>query len=551
MPPRDVDAVCQKNICCARIILHNKKVVTGRIYKLDMAWGFFSKRKSIFSTGWAPYKSPPCLFLPVLKKFFYESYSGALYASNIQQCIGNCANNQWKNMRDKLKQLFFQAEDYLEDGEYALAIKTYTAALKEAKKGDEEEFLALNYLAMAYDDIDNEKKAIETFRATQQVAKSLYGDTSAQYALALSNEGMVSCNRGKLKKGEPLLDSAVALLRASTIEQSAILDRAVHSNVYEVYASAADCKAKLGNVSAAIELMQSALKAAKAGFDAGHPARMQTAFELTALLHSVGRSQEAEALSLFELACGGSADEMGLGLMKAMMMAEANISAMLQGSGAEPLVSNVVSLFGEQKKSDLAAKTGHLVDPPHAYQLKITLKRVKPATWRRIAVPSHISLASLHGCIQDAMGWTDSHLHEFRIRGNSFGDTDQMPDANDEYDYKIADFNFAVGTKFQYEYDFGDSWEHSITIEKLLDEAAYEATDLFIAGKGACPPEDCGGPYGFTCLLQALQDPNVKRKSLPDWVLEYDPQALPDCFPEKKTKSRAKAKKIPALSARP
>ncbi len=443
-------------------------------------------------------------------------------------------------MRDKLKQLFFKAEDYLQDGKEALAIKTYMTALNEAKKGDEEEFLALNYLAMAYDDIENEEKAIETFRATQQAAKELYGDTSAQFALALSNEGMVSCNRGKLKKGEPLLDSAVALLSASTLDQAAVIDRAAYSNLYEVYASAADCKAKLGNVSAAIELMQSALAAAKACFDAGHPARMQTAFELSALLHSVGRSHEAEQLSLSEAAGAAPSDEMGLGMLKAMIMADANISAMLQGSANESLVSNVVSL-----------KTGHLAEPPHAYQFKIALKKVKPATWRRIAVPAHISLASLHGCIQDAMGWTDSHLHEFRIRGNSFGDTSQMPEANDEYDYKIADFNFAVGTKFEYEYDFGDCWDHSITIEKLLDQAAFEATDVFIAGKGACPPEDCGGPYGFMCLLQALQDPNIERKSLPDWVLEYDPQALPDCFPEKKTKTGAKAKKIPVLSGRP
>jgi hypothetical protein len=237
----------------------------------------------------------------------------------------------------------------------------------------------------------------------------------------------------------------------------------------------------------------------------------------------------------------------------------ANSSAMLEG--LEPFVqpppknksrskksktSNVVSLFPAQSESNLPQ-----APQCKGYQLKITLKRVKPAIWRRITAPAQCSLAELHCVIQEAMGWHDEHLHEFLIDKRRFADCQQDPFTSDVHDFELGSFNFQVGSKFVYVYDFGDGWEHSIEVEKLLDADALEASDVFINGKGGCPPEDCGGPYGFMQLLETLKTDGPEKEELVEWLGDdYDPQQLPDCFSGKKVRSKKTVAKKAAHESR-
>src|SRR5712691_3135102 len=103
------------------------------------------------------------------------------------------------------------------------------------------------------------------------------------------------------------------------------------------------------------------------------------------------------------------------------------------------------------------------------YQMKITLKGIRPPIWRRIQVPGTIRLASFHGVIQTVFGWTDSHLHQFVVAGRTYG----QPNDFDEVvvDETSVTLGEAVGTRikrFEYTYDFGDNWEHEIVVEKII-----------------------------------------------------------------------------------
>ena len=141
------------------------------------------------------------------------------------------------------------------------------------------------------------------------------------------------------------------------------------------------------------------------------------------------------------------------------------------------------------------------------YQMKITLQEVKPPIWRRIQVKGDITLKVLHTTIQKVMGWTDSHLHEFIVKGVSYGDSEDE-DALDERKYRLNKLNLQEKEKFFYVYDFGDNWEHIILVEKILPMDAEAQYPICLKGKRSCPPEDCGGPWGYMDLLDVLNDPN-------------------------------------------
>lgn len=135
------------------------------------------------------------------------------------------------------------------------------------------------------------------------------------------------------------------------------------------------------------------------------------------------------------------------------------------------------------------------------YQFKITLRGIKPPIWRRIQVPESCTFWGLHVAIQDAMGWQDYHLHAFGIpdpatrRKATIGipdgplDTEFLPSVR----LKIADYFSMANRLASYEYDFGDGWLHEIRLEKILPEKEGVGYPICIAGKRACPPEDCGG----------------------------------------------------------
>jgi hypothetical protein len=155
------------------------------------------------------------------------------------------------------------------------------------------------------------------------------------------------------------------------------------------------------------------------------------------------------------------------------------------------------------------------------YQLKVTLRNIIPPIWRRIQVTSDTNLKYLHGILQTVMGWTDSHLHEFTIRGIPYGDpSDDMEDnIQDEKNVRLGNLISEEGDRFHHLYDFGDSWEHEILVEKILPLEKGTLYPVCLTGKRACPPEDCGGALGYEELLEILKDPfHPEHEEMFDWL---------------------------------
>ncbi|MCL7411265.1 MAG: plasmid pRiA4b ORF-3 family protein [Methanosarcinaceae archaeon] len=164
----------------------------------------------------------------------------------------------------------------------------------------------------------------------------------------------------------------------------------------------------------------------------------------------------------------------------------------------------------------------------HIYQLKITLNGVEPPIWRRIQVRSDITLLQLHRIIQNTMGWSDVHLHQFIIDGETYSVPTPM-DSFEVIDEKNRTLNqFIKKEKFQfaYEYDFGDSWYHIILVENILSPESNIHYPVCLKGKRACPPEDCGGSYGYDEILEAIQDPkHPEHEEILDWIgSDFDPE---------------------------
>lgn len=164
------------------------------------------------------------------------------------------------------------------------------------------------------------------------------------------------------------------------------------------------------------------------------------------------------------------------------------------------------------------------------YQLKVTLKDSRPPIWRRIQVVSDVSFAKLHQILQIAMGWTDSHLHQFMVGQAYYGIPDPGFDFEIEDERKVRFSQIAPGVKkkFIYEYDFGDSWGHQITVEKILQPEPGVRYPVCLAGKRACPPEDCGGVWGYESFLEAIRDPqHPEHDEMLEWVGgEFDSEAF-------------------------
>jgi len=164
--------------------------------------------------------------------------------------------------------------------------------------------------------------------------------------------------------------------------------------------------------------------------------------------------------------------------------------------------------------------------PISVYQLKVTLKNSKPPIWRRIQVNSDINLYRLHQHLQVMMGWTDSHLHQFIVHGEYYGTPDPDFEVRNETSLKLDRVVSEAGDEFVYEYDFGDSWEHLILVEKILQPETGVNYPICLTGKRACPPEDCGGIWGYGDLLEAIQDPaHPEHEEMLEWLGgSFDPE---------------------------
>jgi hypothetical protein len=160
-------------------------------------------------------------------------------------------------------------------------------------------------------------------------------------------------------------------------------------------------------------------------------------------------------------------------------------------------------------------------------QLRVTLGGMDgPPVWRQVVVPSGYTLDRVHGVIQAAMGWQNSHLHMFRIAGREYGPAylDDELETFDEKQFRIGDL-VKTGDLAGYEYDFGDGWEHELAVEASAVADAATVYPQCIGGEGACPPEDCGGPGGFADLKELLAGaPSPEREEMRVWAGEdYDP----------------------------
>ncbi|OIP44990.1 MAG: hypothetical protein COZ12_06345 [Deltaproteobacteria bacterium CG_4_10_14_3_um_filter_60_8] len=164
------------------------------------------------------------------------------------------------------------------------------------------------------------------------------------------------------------------------------------------------------------------------------------------------------------------------------------------------------------------------------YQLKITLRDSHPPIWRRVLVPGNFSLDKLHQVIQLAMGWTDSHLHQFIVDGEfySIPSSEDWEPVLDERRFKLKQIAPSLKRKFTYEYDFGDSWTHEVVVEKIITAGPGEKYPQCIKGKRACPPEDVGGIWGYETFQEAMQDArHEEHDSYLEWIGgEFDPEAF-------------------------
>lgn len=164
------------------------------------------------------------------------------------------------------------------------------------------------------------------------------------------------------------------------------------------------------------------------------------------------------------------------------------------------------------------------------YQLKITLQQTRPPIWRRVLVPATIRLDDLHKVIQAAMGWCDSHQHQFNIGGIEYAGSEVLDDnefdAVDERTVTLSETVSAVKAAFSYEYDFGDSWAHRIVLEKILPAEPEQRLPCCVTGKRACPQEDCGGVWGYSELLETIKDPDhPEHEDMLEWLGEdFDPE---------------------------
>lgn len=165
-------------------------------------------------------------------------------------------------------------------------------------------------------------------------------------------------------------------------------------------------------------------------------------------------------------------------------------------------------------------------DPGTIYQFKITLLGSQPPIWRRIQV-TDCTLDKLHEHIQTAMGWTNSHLHHFRIGEQLYGDPMLMEESMEEMNYKDSTRNRISkilpksGKRFgfTYEYDFGDGWEHEVLFEGCPKKDPDQKNPLSLEGERAYPPEDCGGIGGFYEFLEALADPkHEEHDNMLEWI---------------------------------
>lgn len=239
-------------------------------------------------------------------------------------------------------------------------------------------------------------------------------------------------------------------------------------------------------------------------------------------LHQAGEDPTAVAVNLKELEYLN--DEVGRAALHAFRPDHQRLIAVLR---------RIDLLLDEVSGDQVPMAPEDSEKGPAIYQFLIGLIDIEPAIWRRIQV-LNCTLADLHEFIQAAFGWENCHMHQFEIDGERWGPVD--PDGMDfgiewRDEAEITLGRLVAGARRKrrwiYEYDFGDGWRHEIVFEGRLTGDRKSKYPQCLEGKRASPPEDCGGPWGYYDICDALVDPNHERhEELLDWIGSYDPEAF-------------------------
>ena len=171
-----------------------------------------------------------------------------------------------------------------------------------------------------------------------------------------------------------------------------------------------------------------------------------------------------------------------------------------------------------------------MTDTGTIFKIKVTLQGIEPPIWRSFQIQSHKNLHELHQTLQAVMGWTDSHLYAFTQGGRYYGDPDDFEDleAIDARTIRLDQVIDGKGSELNYEYDFGDYWQHELVLEEIVKAGPGRTYPICLDGNGACPPEDCGGTSGYERLVEALRDPH-HDDHIDMWLWggdNYDPEAF-------------------------
>lgn len=172
---------------------------------------------------------------------------------------------------------------------------------------------------------------------------------------------------------------------------------------------------------------------------------------------------------------------------------------------------------------------------PKIFQFKIQLQNInKPPIWRKVEVNANDTFYDLHNIIQGTMGWYNAHLHQFLVGYRSIGipSPHDFMDTEDGRKIKLSQFFKNPKDRIMYEYDFGDGWQHIVTLEATVKPEPGVTYPRLTKGKSACPPEDCGGPWAYVELRENLNNPkHPDYADLRDWMgMEEDEDFDPKAF---------------------
>jgi hypothetical protein len=166
--------------------------------------------------------------------------------------------------------------------------------------------------------------------------------------------------------------------------------------------------------------------------------------------------------------------------------------------------------------------------------VRVSLNDVEPEIWRVIEVAGLGTLGDLHGALIGAMGWEDSHLHSFMVDDEWYSTVLETIETigGDEEDMTVAEALPEIGSSIRWLYDWGDGWEHTVTVEDTGTMQPGVTYPVLYDGARACPPEDCGGAHIYMEILHMLDDPSyrpdvVDRDEIMNWL---DPDFDPDVF---------------------